>query len=126
MKIETISERFRINFNRLLNERPDVKQVDIARYVGVSSATVSEWRKGRKTPRLDKVKKIAEYFNVDMERLLPLGKQEVPEYSPDFLRLYTLYSQLREEERQKAFSYIEYLIYDETGKQILSKIEEKP
>ena len=48
--IDNLRENFRKNLNRLLSET-DKKQVDIAKYVGVSTATVNEWCKGRKAKR---------------------------------------------------------------------------
>lgn len=44
--------------------RKDIKQVDLANHVGVSSASVSEWIKGKKKPSADALLKIAEYLDI--------------------------------------------------------------
>lgn len=57
------------NINRFLNAR-DKTQVDLAEYMGVSQATVSNWCKGIKTPRMDKIDKICEFFNCKRSDLM--------------------------------------------------------
>ncbi len=64
-----ISAIFKDNLNRLLTER-DVTQKALADYVGVSTATISHWKKGVKMPRMDKVDKICAFFHVDRRDLL--------------------------------------------------------
>lgn len=98
--IDNLRENFRKNLNRLLSET-DKKQVDIAKYVGVSTATVNEWCKGRKAPRIDKMHKIAEFFGIDANELLSV---HVPDYSPDYLTLIELYSRLDEKGKQAVMS----------------------
>ena len=50
------------NINKLLNIR-NKTQVELAAYMNVSQATVSNWCKGLKTPRMDKIDKICVFFN---------------------------------------------------------------
>lgn len=57
------------NINRFLNAR-NKTQVDLAEYMGVSQATVSNWCKGIKTPRMDKIDKICEFFNCKRSDLM--------------------------------------------------------
>lgn len=38
----------------------------VAKATGVSATTLSEWKKGRSTPKVDKLLKIADYFGVDV------------------------------------------------------------
>lgn len=57
------------NINRFLNAR-NKTQVDLAEYMGVSQATVSNWCKGIKTPRMDKINKICEFFNCKRSDLM--------------------------------------------------------
>ncbi|MFA6851052.1 MAG: helix-turn-helix transcriptional regulator [Selenomonadaceae bacterium] len=44
--------------------KSNMKSVDISRIAGVGKSTVSEWLSGDKYPRMDKVKKLAEHFNI--------------------------------------------------------------
>ena len=98
--IDNLRENFRINLLKLLSETGK-KQIDVAKYVGVSTATVAEWCKGRKAPRLDKMHKIAEFFGIDTNELL---SARVPEYSPDYLTLIELYSRLDDKGKQAVMS----------------------
>lgn len=39
-------------------------QKEIAEYVGVAPSTFNDWLKAKKYPRIDKIEKLAEYFNI--------------------------------------------------------------
>lgn len=56
-------EVFTRNFKRYL-AHSGKKQVDVAKYVGVSTGTISDWKKGRSYPRMDKVQSLAECFGI--------------------------------------------------------------
>lgn len=45
-------------------------QVDLAEYMNVSQATISNWCKGIKMPRMDKIDKICAFFNINRSDLL--------------------------------------------------------
>ena len=46
-----------------------VKPYTVSKATGIDSATFSAWKKGEYTPKTDKRKKIAEFFNVSLEYL---------------------------------------------------------
>lgn len=46
-------------------------QEDLAEYMGVSQATVSNWCKGIKLPRIDRLDNICKYFGVNRSELIP-------------------------------------------------------
>jgi len=50
-----------------LNEKT---QADLRRYMGVSSATASDWCNARKIPRTDKIRTICAWLGVELEDLL--------------------------------------------------------
>ena len=50
-------------FAWLLKEK-GVKAIDVSRATGIHSAVFSEWKKGKSEPKIDKLIKIANYFNV--------------------------------------------------------------
>lgn len=56
-----------LNYYMKLN---DTTQTKLAEYIGVSVATVSNWCKGIKTPRMNKVDKICEFFHIQRSDLL--------------------------------------------------------
>lgn len=39
----------------------------VSRDTGISTATLSSWKKGEYTPKLDKLKLLADYFGVSIE-----------------------------------------------------------
>ncbi len=49
-------------FAELLEEN-DVTSYQVAKDTGISTATLSAWKKGIYKPKLDKLKAIADYFN---------------------------------------------------------------
>lgn len=69
IRIESIRETFKDNLNKLLIEK-GVTQKALADFVGVSTATVSDWKKGKKLPRMDKVDKICQFFHIDRKELV--------------------------------------------------------
>lgn len=57
------------NFEALCNER-GVKPGTVSKATGVSTATLTNWKKGNYTPKSDKLKLIADYFGVDVNYIL--------------------------------------------------------
>mgnify|MGYP002529275302 CR=1 FL=1 len=57
----------KLNYYMKLNNTTQTKLAD---YMGVSVATVSNWCKGIKTPRMSKVDKICEFFHIQRSDLL--------------------------------------------------------
>ena len=57
------------NITVLLDEHNKTQQ-ELAEYMGVTQATVSNWCKGIKVPRMTKIDKICEYFNVTRSQLM--------------------------------------------------------
>lgn len=53
-------------FNKLCNSTA-YNNTEIANALKVDKATITRWRKGERTPKLSKLKDIAEFFNVDVQ-----------------------------------------------------------
>lgn len=62
-------ETFARNLNRIMEDR-SVTQSDIIRDLKVNRATISTWCLGKRMPRMDKVKALAQYLCVDISDLL--------------------------------------------------------
>lgn len=58
---------------KLLNEN-HCKSADVAKTTGIHPSTFSDWKKGKSSPKYDKIQKIAEYFGVEPDWLS--GKSE--------------------------------------------------
>lgn len=66
LKIKTI---FKNNLNFLIQKK-SVTQRDVADALKVTPATVNEWVKGKKVPRMDKIDKLCAFFLVPRSALL--------------------------------------------------------
>ena len=56
-------------FSKLLEEH-GVKAADVCRGTGLPSSLFSEWKRGKSTPKPDKLQKIADFFGVPLSYLL--------------------------------------------------------
>ena len=56
-------------FEKLLKEK-GVRAAEVSRETGISTSTFTDWKKGRGTPKVDKLQKIADYFNVPISYFL--------------------------------------------------------
>ncbi len=53
-------------FEKLLEEK-DVTAYQVAQATGIAMATLSSWKSGAYIPKVDKLMKIADYFDVPLE-----------------------------------------------------------
>lgn len=65
---EEAREIFKENFRKILEAR-DLTQADVAKALGYTASTVSDWGKGKSYPRVDRMQKLAEYLRVPMAYL---------------------------------------------------------
>lgn len=75
MSEQEFNKLFSKNLVALLEKR-NKTQADIAKYVGVSTASVSNWCKGIKLPRMDKVDKMCEYLHCRRSDLMEEHAEE--------------------------------------------------
>jgi transcriptional regulator with XRE-family HTH domain len=57
------------NFNQLLMQY-GVTPYKVSKETGVSQSTLSDWKRGISTPKMDKLQKLADYFGVPLSFLL--------------------------------------------------------
>lgn len=62
-------EVFASNLNYYMNENGKSRK-DVAEAIDVSYFTLTDWVKGKKFPRMDKVEKLAQYFGVKISDLI--------------------------------------------------------
>lgn len=53
-----------------LKEAKGVNDFAVSKATGIAPATMSDWKNGRTEPKIDKLQKIADYFNVSIEYLM--------------------------------------------------------
>lgn len=63
----------------LLLEQRHLKAADVCKGTGLPSSLFSEWKRGKSTPKADKLKKIADFFEVSVEYLMT-GEENSPIY----------------------------------------------
>lgn len=67
-------------FAQLLEQR-NLKAADVCKGTGLPSSLFSEWKRGKSTPKADKMKKIADFFGVSAEYLMTgEEKEDIPGY----------------------------------------------
>lgn len=57
------------NLKRMLKER-NLSQAELSRRLGFSKSTLADWVSGKAYPRIDKIEKMANYFNVEKSALI--------------------------------------------------------
>lgn len=85
MKNKSAREILAENLQKLIASR-GIDQREFAAQLGVSDSSVSQWLSGDKYPRIDKIQKMADFFNVPKSRiteeqptnLIPAGPRTVP------------------------------------------------
>ena len=68
---------FSENLKRKMDEEGKTR-MDICNALGFSYYTVTDWVKGKKMPRMDKVEKLAKYFNCLISDLIEEEQQKNP------------------------------------------------
>ena len=105
----------------------------LAKEVGMSQSSLSEWKRGNSIPKYEKLLKIARYFDVPvsyltgadadapdtesdralLEKLTAMVKEKLadPEWSDEQSRLNSaLFNSLSEEKQSEALRYLRYLV----------------
>lgn len=63
-----------------IQKRKNIKNVELAKMVGISGQQITNYHSGEKTPPLSTLEKISQALNCEMAELLPLGE--------DFMHIY--------------------------------------
>ena len=86
----------------MLCEKNGVTPYKVGKETKIATSTLSDWKNGKSTPKQDKLKLIAEFFNVSVDFLMTgeePEKPEIPGFEPEHLELIELYSKLNEEQK---------------------------
>lgn len=102
------------NFEELCKQR-NIKPNKVSKETGVSTATLTSWKQGKYTPKPDKLKLIADFFNVSLEFLM---RNEDVQWNPSEQTMdYTI--SLSEEEQDLLMKYRKA---DDTQKEMIRRI----
>lgn len=98
-------------------DRAEKTQTDLQKYMGVSSSTASDWMRGAKMPRMDKLQSICNWLGIQKSDLLE-EKREVDNTKEQLFELaedkviIDMYHDLDEARKEQARSYIGYLHHE--------------
>ena len=99
------SSAFATNLSRYL-EGSGSTQRELAKAVGVSPSTVSEWKTGRAYPRRKKIQLIADFFGIDKSDLVKDVYLEKESLSEQEQELVDLFRKIPAEKRGSALSIL--------------------
>lgn len=102
------------NFEELCKQR-NIKPNKVSKETGVSTATLTSWKQGKYTPKPDKLKLIADFFNVSLEFLM---RNEDVQWNP-FEQTMDYTISLSEEEQDLLMKYRKA---DDTQKEMIRRI----
>ncbi|MCO7122061.1 helix-turn-helix domain-containing protein [Ihubacter massiliensis] len=68
-------------FEKLLQQH-GVTAYKVSKETGVTQSTLSDWKRGRSTPKSSNMKKIADYFHVSVDYLMTGNESENKEWEP--------------------------------------------
>lgn len=66
-----------------LRDKMGVKDMDVSRALGFHPSVISDWKRGKASPKYDKMKMIADYFGVSVEYLTTGEQSEGYYINPD-------------------------------------------
>lgn len=96
----------------LMNER-NINTEKLSADTGISTENISDWKSGRSKPSIEKLKILAEYFNVSTDYLLESGQtllgNTYEQYSEEDLEIAKLYAALPDNDRRALKEYLKYL-----------------
>ena len=66
---------------RILRERSNLKQDEFSRHLNISRQTYSNYERGTRTPDLELLKSIADFYHITIDELLFCNGYKIPLYS---------------------------------------------
>lgn len=95
---------------KYLRNKHDMEQIDLAHKLGKKSASsISEWEKGKYTPKMKTLKDISDIFNVSINDLMSIDLSEQSQPQQDTIAAHFDKEDLTDEEKQEVQDFINYL-----------------
>lgn len=93
---------------KYLRKKYDMEQIDLAHKLGRKSASsVSEWEKGKYTPKMTTLKEISEIFNVSINDMMTKDLSNPEEI--ETVAAHLDYTDLTDEELEEVQRYIDFV-----------------
>ena len=89
----------------MLCEINGVTPYKVGKATKIATSTLSDWKNGKSNPKQDKLKLIADYFNVSVDYLMTgkdseqKEKPPIPDWDDDTMEMIRLFSQLNKEQK---------------------------
>lgn len=86
----------------MLCEKNGVTPYKVGKETKIATSTLSDWKNGKSNPKQDKLKLIADYFQVSVDFLMTgknSEKPEIPDFDLEHMELIELYSKLNKEQK---------------------------
>lgn len=84
-----------------------VGRSEVCKAIGVPYTTFADWENAKSYPRIDKIEKLANYFNVPKSALIE--EPSVSEYSNEEREIIEEYRQLNDSGKEEIMKYIRYI-----------------
>ena len=85
-----------------LRDKKGVTDYEVAKVTGLNRAVFSDWRRGKSTPKIDKLQKIAHYFGVSVSYLIGETEEKAAETPHDSILSTDIEELLKEARRATA------------------------
>lgn len=86
-------------------------RMEICKDLGVNYSTLTEWVNGHKYPRIEKIERMAEYFNISKSDLIEDKSSDIDVTVSEFEhRLLSYFFMLNEYGQEEALNHMEYLV----------------
>lgn len=108
-------EIFSHNLNFYMNQNGKSRK-DVSEAIGVSYFTYTDWVNGKKYPRMDKVEKLARYFNIKISDLI---EKKSIENNPE--EMATIHAEIISDEEYVAM-YRNFKLLDEAQRKIVKDL----
>ena len=111
------SEPFSERLKKIMDEK-NVRAVDLAKAIGVSEGTISQYRSGYTEPKRDRLADIANYLHVSPLYLMGLDdNQDVPQSNIEYManigdaeEIVEMWTKMKNDERQNVRQYMEFIL----------------
>lgn len=95
-------------------DQKGVKVSDVVKNTGIAYATISSWKAGNYTPKIDKLQKIADYLGVELYDLWDVevvhdAPSKAPAFTIEELQLLDLFRTLPDAKRSEVIQYCKFL-----------------
>ncbi|MBH0903174.1 helix-turn-helix transcriptional regulator, partial [Enterococcus faecium] len=101
---------------KFLREKYNIDQQELAEKLGrKSSSSISEWEKGKYTPKLKTLNEIAKIFNVDIDDLMNIDLS----ISNQIYNILPIYNQLNDENKVATYEFASNRLEEQKQENVL-------